>query len=210
MKMAREQACDTLNSKSLIHVARNSGGMYVDTNNGSEEIRINYLGKPVSYVLSEKTFVCDPDEWEEMGKLVTLQEEIFVLHYLVQATGKSPTGTYIPFRQMDGGMLYDGVFRARSVNRIILAFNDREELLEKIGASLGGVPDTLGDVSIKLNVLPNIDIAVVLWKGDDEIPPSGNILFDDAVTDYLPTEDCAVLAESVTTRIMHFLRQHTS
>ncbi len=92
MKIAREQACDTLIAKSLIHVARNSGGMYVDDNTGREEIRITYLGKPVSFVLSDKTFVCDPDEWKEMGKPVTLQEEIFILHYLLQATGTSPSG----------------------------------------------------------------------------------------------------------------------
>jgi hypothetical protein len=37
-------------------------------------------------------------------------------------------------------------------------------------------------------------VTFVLWGGDDEFPPSGNILFDSSAPQFLPTEDFAVLA----------------
>ena len=70
----------------------------------------------------------------------------------------------------------------------------------------GGIPEDTGTVSVRLRVLPHVEIMLVIWKGDEELPSSGNIFFDDAVLDYLPTEDCVVLAESVVSRFIKLLK----
>jgi hypothetical protein len=43
----------------------------------------------------------------------------------------------------------------------------------------------------------------VLWRGDDEFPPNATILFDSSVTDYLSTEDLAVLCERIAQKLTH-------
>ncbi|MHC1578807.1 MAG: DUF3786 domain-containing protein [Dehalococcoidia bacterium] len=37
----------------------------------------------------------------------------------------------------------------------------------------------------------------MLWRGDEEIAPNGNVLFDANISDYLSTEDVAVLSETI-------------
>jgi hypothetical protein len=37
-------------------------------------------------------------------------------------------------------------------------------------------------------------VTIVIWSGDDELPPEGSILFDESIISYLPTEDIAVLS----------------
>jgi len=186
-------------------VARKAGGIYRAKSVNTGVIQIDYIGKQVCIVKPSMTLTCEPDDWTELGGPIKLREEIFILHYLIQASGKLPTGNLIPFRSMDGGMTYESVFRARAVDRLARAFSNREELLMKIGKRFGGVPGDLGNVSLRLRILPNVELAMVLWKGDNEFPLSGNILFDESVLDYFPTEDCVVMAETVVSRIISVL-----
>ena len=56
---------------------------------------------------------------------------------------------------------------------------------------------SLGDVGIRLPVLPRLPLALVLWREDTEFPAEGKVLFDSSVSGYLPVEDIVVLAETV-------------
>jgi hypothetical protein len=51
-----------------------------------------------------------------------------------------------------------------------------------------------GDVGMTFRVLPQIPVQLVLWQGDEELPPESTILFDATITQYLPAEDVAVLS----------------
>ncbi|MFC1607601.1 DUF3786 domain-containing protein [Candidatus Latescibacterota bacterium] len=205
--LARDLARSALKEFNLRDIAKKAGGELTDSGAGTDAITFHYLGKKLSVKQPDMDISVDPDDWADMGKQLSIQEEIFILHYLVNATGKSPSGNLIPFRNMDGGMVYESVFRGRAVNRLVHTFRDKEDMLLTAGNKLGGTPGDMGSVSLKLQALPNFVLTIILWKGDEEMPSSGNILFDDSVTDYLPTEDCTVLAESVAGRLVHELSQ---
>jgi hypothetical protein len=76
-------------------------------------------------------------------------------------------------------------------------FGKSPELLVKAAAQLGGRKANHGDVSATINAFPHVPITFVLWRGDDEIAPNGNILFDANISDYLSTEDVTVLTETI-------------
>ena len=67
---------------------------------------------------------------------------------------------------------------------------------------LGGRKGDMGDASAVIDVFPRVAITYVLWGGDEELPPQGNILYDANIPDYLPTEDITVLTESITWRMV--------
>ena len=125
---------------------------------------------------------------------VPITDRILILHYLQTAGGISPSGEWITFAQIPGGELYLSVFRARSIDRLVRAFNGREEALVDAAGVIGGVEAEYGDVSIKVPAFPNVPVLLTLWRGDDEFPASGNLLFDATVSKYLPMEDVVVLA----------------
>ena len=205
---ARNLALEKLRGMDISNLPSRAGVTLREEDTGKEIILIDYLGKPVCISPQDTICTCETDDWKELGGSVRLTEEIFILHYLIQASGTLPNGNLIPFRSMDGGMAYEKVFYARSVNRLSKTFCNREELLADIGVLFKGKPGNMGSVSVRLKVLPHIELVFVLWKGDYELPPSGNILFDESVLDYLPTEDCVVMAETIVSRFIHVLK-HT-
>jgi hypothetical protein len=68
-------------------------------------------------------------------------------------------------------------------------------LLIERGGRLDGEVVGYGDAAMRFPVLPRVPITAILWRGDDELPPSGQILFDAGITGYLPLEDIVVASE---------------
>ena len=85
------------------------------------------------------------------------------------------------------------------MDRIGRAYRDREPALVEAVRRLGGGPADFGDVSGVVPALPRVSVMAVLWRGDDEFPAPGTMLFDSTVVEYLPMEDIVVLAGMVAT-----------
>ena len=135
------------------------------------------------------------------GPEADIRERILLLHYLQKASGSALTGTWMAFSEIPGAQLYLANFQARSGDRLARAFGDEPHRLPEVADGLGGVESDIGDAGVRIPALPRVPVLTVVWKGDDEFPPSGDVLFDSSITDYLPTEDIIVLAEKVVTRL---------
>jgi hypothetical protein len=61
-------------------------------------------------------------------------------------------------------------------------------------------------VGMVFQVLPRIEVQLVLWQGDDEFPPEGSVLFDASIQHRLPTEDIAVLSGMLVYKLMGIAR----
>jgi hypothetical protein len=85
----------------------------------------------------------------------------------------------------------------RAITPLVSCFGDNPDGFKKVGARIGELMPEPGDMAVKVLALPRVPVVLSLWRGDDEFPPEGNVLFDASVTAYLPTEDIAYLAGSV-------------
>ena len=119
--------------------------------------------------------------------------KIIWLHYLTARGVKTPSGRLISYRGA-GGLFYEPNFIKRAVNPFVKRFGNDPAGLIEAGEALGGRKTDNGDASIVINVLPYIPMTFIIWTGDDEFEPSGNILFDETVKTWLCAEDLAVLA----------------
>jgi len=182
-------ACEQLARISDIQEqCRKSGAQYVEPN----EIVINYLNQPYHITLPDVEI-----SLEDSKVKVPLKDKILILHYFTLAEGTPPTGVLITYKRLPGGVSYFPAFSQRAIAPFINQFGKKTELLIKAAAKLGAHEADHGDVSVTVNAFDHVPITLVLWRGDEELAPNGNILFDANISDYLSTEDITVLTEAI-------------
>jgi len=182
-------ACEQLAKISDIpQQCRRSGALYI----GPNEIIINYLNQSYHIMLPDAKILL-----KNGGTEVPLRDRILILHYFTGAKGTPATGKSIAYKQLQGGVSYFPAFSQRAIGPLVKNFGRGPELLTKAAAKLGGCEADYGDVSVTINAFDRVPITLVLWKGDEEVAPNGNILFDANISDYLSTEDVTVLCETI-------------
>jgi hypothetical protein len=189
-RLAREQVSKIAD---LEQQCRNSGAQYVSAN----QIIVLYLNQTYHIVLPEVE-ISLPDSQAE----VPLKDRILILHYLAMAKGSPLSGKLISYKQLPGGTAYFAAFSQRAITPLVKHFGSNPEPLLSAAAKLGGSAAGHGDVSVTISAFPRVPITLVLWTGDDEVAPNGNVLFDANASDYLPTEDLAVVSESIVWRLV--------
>ncbi len=193
-KMARKKAVEELKNESFKYLANRSGFEI----SGDNKMEAKFLGR--TYVISYPDFIFK--DKEDPDKEIPLPEQVLILHYL---QGKKPLEIYdewISYREIPGASFYFGPFTARAINPMVRVFGRDLELFKKTCLILGGTIVEEGDVGWKYNFFPYVPIKLILWEGDDEFPPSGNILFDASIPNILSPEDVAWLSGMVVYRLI--------
>jgi hypothetical protein len=113
----------------------------------------------------------------------------------------SETFNLVSFRQLPGGHAYYNAFLRRAVNSVQKVFGSKPERLVEAAKLLGGSKADYGDFSVKIYSLPLVPVTVVLWAENGEFESSANILFDSSVSNYLSTEQVAMLGELTSVRL---------
>lgn len=124
---------------------------------------------------------------------VPLTNKVCILHYLTHASDIMPAGRYITFKELPNGSIYTGPFNNRAIRPLVSIFGARPVMLVKAAEKLGGRRVEAGDWAVTVDVFPKVPITFVIWEGDEEFPPSGNILYDATAPMHLETEDYALL-----------------
>ena len=189
-KLARERLAKI---SDIQEQCRKSGAQYVEPN----EIVINYLNQPYHITLPDVEISLEDSKVE-----VALKDKILILHYFTEAKGTPATGKLITYKQLPGGVSYFPAFSQRAIAPLVNHFGKNPELLIKAAAKLGDRGADYGDVSVNVNAFDHVPITLVLWRGDEELAPNGNILFDANISDYLSTEDITVLSEAIIWKIV--------
>ena len=195
-QQAFDLACATLKELNLEERARKAGATYRIGPDGGEVV-IDFFSEPYHVRSSGMEF------FSPSKKTVSLVTRVILLHYLMRADESPLTGKWVGYKDIPGGLLYMGVFARRVTEPLIRKFGRFAKRFQEVGIGSGGIPADIGDASFRLSVLPRIPIQYVLWEGDDEFPPSVQLLFDSSVDHYLPLEDIVVLGQMATGRLLH-------
>jgi hypothetical protein len=172
---------------------RKSGARYA----GPNKIIIDYLNKPYHITLPDIEISLEDSEVE-----VSLKDKILILHYFTLAEGTPATGILVTYKQLPGGVSYFPAFSQRAITPFVKHFGKEPELLIDIAAKFGSYKADYGDVSVTINAFNHVPITFALWRGDEEFAPSGSILFDANISDYLSTEDVTVLCETIAWKLV--------
>jgi hypothetical protein len=184
---AYEIACDQLIKMDPSNICLNSNSLYNPTKN---LLYVKYLGEDYSIDFSSGRIFKNNIE-----ENITTTIKVLILHYLINSKITPLSGKLISFKEIPGGgAIYYDTFHKRAIKPLVKTFGNNFDLFFKAGKNLYGSIDKFGNASITLNIFPLVPVTYVLWQGDDEFPPSGTILFDNSISNYLPGEDIVLAA----------------
>jgi hypothetical protein len=206
----------------------NLGGIYLNTNyhiaydkgwldlksKAPEEVTYNmdvtYFSSKQQYIvpfLSENYVIdcCNETICGELdGRVPQMGAAILLLHYLsffqsnAEAANKWVSLKEIP----NGGILFYPAFHKVAIGGLIKAFGSQPKLLHECAVRLGGQTAVFGSASVIFQVFPKIPICVIVWEGDEEIPPNATILFDPSIKHFLHIESIISLGMYVAAKLV--------
>lgn len=113
------------------------------------------------------------------------------------------TGKLISYSQLPGGVGYNTAFLRRAVQPIEKTFGFDAQQLYEAAKLLGAEKLSHGDCSVKIRALPQVPVIIILYGATSEFPASCNMLFDSSASNYLSTEQIAMLSELASARLRH-------
>ena len=189
-------ACASIRKMNLAERAKKAGADYQKGEDG-EEITVHFFSEPYQIRFPQIEF------FSTSKKVVSLVTRILLLHYLLRADGNPLSGKWVAYKDIPGGLLYAGVFARRVTEPLQRRFGKSANSFRETGIKSGGEPVGIGDASFILHAFPRVPLQYVLWEGDEEFPPSTQLLFDACVDHYLSLEDIVVLGQVTTGRLMN-------
>jgi hypothetical protein len=121
--------------------------------------------------------------------------QILVMRYLNEGKYFKPTGKLLTYRDIPWGEVYYPNFQGRCIRRLSFTFGTKIDLFEKAMEHLGAQKIEMGDSAYKFEFMNNLCMYFILWGGDEDFPPSSQILFDDNFPFAFTAEDIAVVGD---------------
>ena len=183
-------------------LAANTGSTYESLEPGKGVFHLKIWGRDTHMIYPE--FVAgDENTMQELP----LPVQALLLYYFRMADGTPRAGRWISFSELPDGRFYNQAFQGYTGSELARHFQEDFQAFEKAAVNQGGEwpepgKDMIGEGAFIFQALPRVPLLAVFWKGDEDFPPSFQILFDASVSHYLPTDVCAILASMLTRRLM--------
>jgi hypothetical protein len=176
-------------------LARRTGSIYLSSDEGSS-FRLHLWGKPVS--LSYPGFIARD---AESKALLPDFNQALLLYYFFACDGEPAAGRWISFSDLPDGRFYNRAFQGYTGKVLVQAFGDDLPGFCKAAEACGGMRMAQGDAAYAFQALPMVSLLAVYWLGDEDFPPSCQILFDAAFSHHMPTDAGAILGSSLTQKL---------
>lgn len=181
----------------LAEAAERLGGRYAD---GRLTLRI--LGKEVSV--------------DRQGRFTT---DIHVhgwiagplLSYILTGEGKTPSGNWVPLRELRGGRDWHLFFARRCEKPMKAVADATTDLFEDMVHLFNGrlVEQHFdADIGVVLHPLPKLPLLICYWKPDEGMPSALNLFFDDTAEDNLRIEAIYTLGTGLSLMFEKIAQRH--
>ena len=134
---------------------------------------------------------------------IPVTERLTIMHHLRYCKSFAEEGSkMVPFREIREAAVFEKAYERSALEPLKKHFAGRSQELLKAGLELGGIREKYGDVSLTLHAVPKISLTYIFWDGDEEFPPSANILFQDTIAQWTHPESVPTLAQIGTERLI--------
>jgi len=137
--------------------------------------------------------------------LYGFQMQILAMRVLYTGIHAPQTNVFKAYRELPWGELYDANFNGRCIKRFAFGFGFKPDAFIKAAELLNGKrlnPEdnagaSMGDIAYDFPFLGGISSRFILWKPDEEFPPSAQILFSDNSVLMYNAEDLAAVGDVI-------------
>ncbi len=161
--------------------------------------QVKYDGKEFSLTLLGRTYFVSHPTYAlragDGGNLPPLPMQTFMLRYLLESKDIPWAGQWKTFREMPWGELYITPYTGRVLTRAAFTFGTRIEAFMTACEKMGGIKLSHGDAGYQFDFIGNYQIQVLIWEGDEEFPPSAQVLYSDNFADGFAPEDRVVVGD---------------
>ena len=131
---------------------------------------------------------------------------ILTIRFLLHGAASRGTGKFKTYREMPWGEVYLRQFDGRCIKRLAFSYGNRLGDFRKIMEHIGALPVSHGDAAYEVEIYPGYQVQMILWEGDEEFPPSSQILFSDNFPVSFAAEDLAVMGDVLIGSLKVFLK----
>ncbi len=161
-----------------------------------KEFFVKLLGR--EYAISHPECVIRALDGEKLPPLPT---QTFLLRYLLESKSASWAGTWKTFREMPWGEMYIKPYTGRVLTRAAFTFGTRVEAFRKAAEKLGATPVRHGDAGFQFDLIGPYQMQILVWAGDEEFPPSAQVLYSDNFAQGFAAEDRVVAGDILISQI---------
>ena len=135
------------------------------------------------------------------GALPPLPTQTFLLRYLLESKDVAWKGEWKTFREMPWGEMYIQPYTGRVLTRAAFTFGFRLGAFKAAAEKMGAEPVKHGDAGFEFPLIGNFKMRFLVWEGDDEFPPSAQVLYSDNFAEGFAAEDRVVAGDILITTI---------
>lgn len=132
----------------------------------------------------------------------SLPAKTFILRYLLEGQYIQGSGRFMTFREVPTyGELYIQPFTGRCIKRLTYGFGYKLKAFSEAMEQIPGAERiSMGDVAYEFELVNGYRMRFIFWEGDEEFPPSAQILYSDNFQFGFHAEDMVVAGDlSITT-----------
>ena len=153
---------------------------------------LTIMGRPVKVTWPDMEAV-----YTETGEKTKANVRILLARLIMRGRMSETTGKMLSYTEMPWGNVYEAQFRGRCIMRLAFGFGNDLDKFAAACKSIAGVPSKGGDMAFDIPFLPKLTVRLMVWEGDDEFPPSSQILFSDNFPNAFTAEDLAVTGDII-------------
>ena len=129
------------------------------------------------------------------GALPPLPVQTFLLRYLLESKQVSWKGEWKTFREMPWGEMYITPYTGRVLTRAAFTFGFRTAAMKAACEKMGAEAVKHGDAGYRFDLIGGYQMQILIWEGDDEFPPSAQVLYSDNFAEGFAAEDRVVAGD---------------
>ena len=165
-----------------------------------KEFYVNLLGR--EYAISHPEYAIRATDG---GKLPPLPTQTFLLRYLLECKDTPWNGQWKTFREMPWGEMYIGPYTGRVLTRAAFTFGMRLAAFKAAAEKMGAEAVNHGDAGFLFTLVDGYRMQILIWEGDEEFPPSAQILYSENFADGFAAEDRVVAGDILIGTIKSFM-----